>query len=144
MTLAEKCNIEVDLEIDLKKNDKKLPESIKESGIQLDGFSDDKKLSEPICVEIWAHQGKAKGGQPHKVMKDMCKLLLAERLLGEPCQKYIVVSDGEALSFLSGKSWMGDFAKRFGIKFWITEISDKAKQEIKDVQERQKMVNPSL
>jgi hypothetical protein len=30
---------------------------------KLDGFEDGKV---PICVEIWAHQGKAKGGQIKK------------------------------------------------------------------------------
>lgn len=135
--LAEKCNIEVDLEIDLKKDDKKPPKAIQESGIQLDGFSDDPKLLEPILIEIWAHQGKTKPGQRNKVMKDMCKLLLAEELLDKPCQKYIVVSDEEVLSFLNGRSWMGDFAKKFGIKFWIANIKPATRKNLNNAQTNQ-------
>jgi len=111
----------------------KLPDCLKK--VKIDGcFKADE--CEPILVEIWAHQGKAKAGQQSKVMKDMCRLLLAEKILDIPCKKLIVVTDTEAVSFLE-KSWQGEFAEKFGIHTIVIEIPQEEKDKIVDAQKEQ-------
>lgn len=87
--------------------------------IQLDGFCDTRP---PVCVEIWAHQGRAKSAQQNKLMKDMCKMLLVEKKLRRKCRKIIVVSDREAVAHLD-HSWQGGFAEKFGIEIRVVTIS---------------------
>lgn len=101
--------------------------------LELDGFCD---AECPICVEIWAHQGKAKSAQKDKVMKDMCKLLLAEKKLGKPCCKVFVVADQDAVSHLKN-SWQGEFAKKYGIELQVVDIDDATRQQICQAQKEQ-------
>ena len=99
----------------------------------MDGYAEG---ATPICVEAWAHQGPAKGGQLGKVMRDFCKLLLVERLLGRPCRKVFVVCDPDAIAFLQN-SWYGQFADEFGIERIVVEIPGDIRQRIRDAQVRQ-------
>lgn len=101
--------------------------------VQLDGFAGG---DTPICVEVWAHQGAAKGGQPGKVMRDMCKLLLVERLLGRKCRKIVAACDEAALGFLRN-SWQGRFADEFGIERIVVAVSDTTRQRLQAAQLRQ-------
>ncbi|MAG92509.1 MAG: hypothetical protein CMJ48_01985 [Planctomycetaceae bacterium] len=101
--------------------------------VRLDGFADGET---PTCVEIWAHQGRAKGGQIGKVMKDLCKLLLVEKLLGKACRKVFAVCDEAAIAFLQN-SWQGRFAEEYGIELLVAEISDDARQRVCSAQQRQ-------
>ncbi|MCH9031114.1 MAG: hypothetical protein IIB00_02500 [candidate division Zixibacteria bacterium] len=103
--------------------------------LKLDGFCDSEL---PILIEIWAHQGRAKPAQQAKVMKDMCRLLLAEKLLGKPCRKIFVVSDQIAISHLKN-SWQGEFAKSFGIETKVIPIDSELKRLILLAQKRQKL-----
>lgn len=102
-------------------------------GLKLDGFCD---AECPICVEIWAHQGSAKSAQQAKVMKDMCKLLLAEKKLGRPCRKIFVVADQDAVSHLEN-SWQGEFAQQYGIELQVVDIDDTTRQQIRQAQKEQ-------
>jgi hypothetical protein len=101
--------------------------------VALDGFADGRK---PICVEAWAHQGQAKGSQPHKVMRDMCKLLLVEKLLGKKCRKIFAVCDESAIAFLK-KSWQGRFATEYSIETIVVEVSAAARRRILAAQKLQ-------
>lgn len=101
--------------------------------VDLDGFVDGDL---PICVEVWAHQGNAKGGQPGKVMKDFCKLLLIEKLLGRRCRKVFAVCDEKAIAFLEN-SWQGRFADEFGIERIVVAVSDETRHSVRKAQDRQ-------
>lgn len=103
------------------------------SGPRLDGFAD---AEQPICVEIWAHQGRAKSAQKNKVMADMCKLVLCEHILGRKCRKIIAVSDQAALSFLQN-SWTGQFADTFGIERRVVPIPEEHRTRIREAQKKQ-------
>lgn len=102
--------------------------------VALDGFCDGDM---PICVEAWAHQGKAKGSQPAKVMKDMCKLLLVEKLLGKRCRKIFVVCDADAVTFLRGSGWEARFVAEFGFELLVVAIADSLCQSVREAQKRQ-------
>lgn len=103
--------------------------------VQLDGFCDG---DVPVCVEAWAHHGRAIGSQPAKVMKDMCKLLLVERLLGKPCRKCFVVCDKDAVRFLQGAGWEAKFAAEFGIEILVVSIPESHCAAVRDAQVRQR------
>lgn len=90
----------------------------------------------PVLVEVWAHQGPAKGAQPGKVMKDLCKLLLVEKLLGKDCRKVFAVADETAIAFLRN-SWQGQFVDEFGIECVVVAVSDETRSRIKEAQKRQ-------
>jgi hypothetical protein len=101
--------------------------------VALDGFADG---AVPVCVEVWAHQGPAKGGQVHKVMRDFCKLLLVEKLLGKRCHKVFAVCDDESLAFLN-RSWQGRFAKEFDIETVVLDVCDTTRARVLEAQKRQ-------
>jgi hypothetical protein len=101
--------------------------------VELDGFADGRV---PICVEVWAHQGAAKGGQPAKVMRDFCKLLLVEKLLATKCRKVVAVCDETALALLD-TSWQGRFADEFGIERVVVDVPEATRERIRKAQKRQ-------
>lgn len=128
------CTAEVAIRLALEKELKKLLPSLNIKGLpRLDGFADGKQ---PICVEIWAHQGPAKSAQKAKVMQDMCKLLLCQCLLRRKCRKIFVVSDEGALSFLRN-SWQRQFAEKFGIETRTVHIAEEIRQRIRRAQKQQ-------
>ena len=100
--------------------------------VKLDGYC----AKPPICVEIWAHQGKAKPAQKAKIMKDICKLLLAERKLGKRCRKIFAVADDAAVSHLEN-SWQGEFAKAFDIEIRVVKIDNTTREKIIEAQRAQ-------
>lgn len=85
------------------------------SMLKLDGYAD---AAIPVLIEVFAHVGRSKGGQRHKIAHDMTKLLLAERLLGVPCRKVIAVIDEAAIAHLRG-GWNREFANSFGIELRV-------------------------
>lgn len=101
--------------------------------VKLDGYADG---GSRICVEVWAHQGEAKGSQPKKVMADMAKLVLVERLLGKQCRKVFAACDAECLAFLRN-SWMGQFAIEFGIECRVVDVCDTTRNAVRAAQRRQ-------
>lgn len=102
--------------------------------IKLDGYSDGKK---PVCVEIFAHQGKCKSGQERKIMTDFCKLLYAEKLIKKPCRKILAVSDNEAIAHLEN-SWKGKFMKKFGIEVQVLQVPKEVQKNLLNAQNSQK------
>jgi len=101
--------------------------------MDLDGYAES---TTPICVETWAHQGMAKSAQKAKVMKDMCKLLLVEKLMGKHCRKIVAVCDANALIFLQN-SWQGRFADEFGIERIVVEVDETTREKVRKAQTRQ-------
>jgi hypothetical protein len=101
--------------------------------LELDGYCNG---DVPICVEVFAHQGRTKAGQDRKLMMDMCKLLLAERLCGKPCRKIVAVCDPEALHVLK-RSWRGRFAQEYGIECIVVCVTDDTRSKIRAAQQRQ-------
>ena len=69
-------------------------------------------------------------------MRDMCKLLLVEKLIGRACRKIVVVCDPEALRFLS-TSWQGQFAEEFGIERIAVEVPSSTREALRQAQKRQ-------
>ena len=104
-----------------------------EQRVDLDGFADGEV---PFCLEIWAHQGPAKGGQRHKVMSDFCKMLFVQERIGRTCRKVFAVCDERAIAFLKN-SWQKCFADKFGIEVLVVQISDATREQVLLAQQRQ-------
>lgn len=102
--------------------------------VELDGYHDGEP---PTCVEVFSHVGKCKDGQRKKIMRDMCRLLLAERLIGRPCKKIIAVCSEATVSFLRGSSWQARFAIEFGIDVQCVQISEQTTDRLLRAQRRQ-------
>jgi hypothetical protein len=103
-------------------------------GLKLDGFADGDM---PVCVEVFARVGPCKAGQKRKLSRDMTKLLLAERRLGKPCRKVIVVLDTAAVGHLTD-GWDGEFAREFEIELLVVEFGEAIRNAVQAAQERQR------
>ena len=101
--------------------------------IQIDGYSE----NPPIMCEAWAHRGKPKGGQPHKVLTDAFKLLFADTVLGKIYRKILVFADEAARKpFVEGK-WQAQCLKHFGFETYVVSLPKGQLEKIKRAQERQ-------
>jgi hypothetical protein len=103
-------------------------------GLKLDGFAG---TTVPVLVEVFAHVGRAKGGQRHKIAHDMTKLLLAEKRLGVPCRKVIAVIDKAAIAHMEN-GWDGAFADAFGIERMVVKGFEEHHAAMRAVQSRQR------
>ena len=108
------------------------------SGLRPDGFNAETR----VLVEAYAHIGKLKGAQLHKVKGDILKLLLLERKLGGSWRKILCFADDMAAEIARGKSWIAEAAREFGIEVRVTPLSVAIAAQVRTAQVRQRMVNP--
>lgn len=107
--------------------------------IRLDAYASAGPDGRPVLVEVFAHVGKRKAGQNHKIARDMTKLLFAEHLLGGPgtCTKLLVLAAvGDDRHPLTG--WPKDFAEAFTIDTKFVELDPVEADALKQAQERQR------
>ena len=102
--------------------------------IQIDGYSE----SPPIMCEAWAHRGKPKGGQPHKVLTDAFKLLFADTVLGKIHRKILVFADEAARKPFVEDRWQAQCLKHFGFETYVVSLPKEQLEKIKRAQERQR------
>ncbi|MDX1796606.1 MAG: hypothetical protein R3219_07755 [Hydrogenovibrio sp.] len=108
--------------------------------VQIDGYDQEKKV---LC-EVYARIGKLKGSQPDKLASDFLKMLFIEKEIGELHTKIFCFVSDDAKAYLTGKSWLGAAAKKFGITIKTIPLPPHLQESIKDAQLRQKMVNSSF
>ena len=94
-----------------------------------------------IVGEIFAHHGKTKGGQNHKVAQDILKMLLLEKTEGITYRKLLVVCDKQMEKALTGKSALAESIRQFGINLLCVELPEELRDKILDAQNRQIMIN---
>ena len=102
--------------------------------IQIDGYSEDP----PIMCEAWAHRGKPKGGQPHKVLTDALKLLFADTVLGKIHRKILVFADEAARKPFVEHGWQAQCLKHFGFETYVVSLPKDQLERIEKAQERQR------
>lgn len=105
--------------------------------LQPDGAAAD----ESAFVEVFAHIGKLKGGQRHKVSTDALKLL-AIREACPNARLILAFADEAAAASVSG--WRAETLKANGIEIHIVFLSAEARARIEAAQAKQKMVNPPV
>ena len=104
--------------------------------VEVDGVSRD----EAVLVEVFAHQGRLRGGQFHKVARDALKLItLARERSG--ARMIIAFADNGAADCVRGKSWLAEALRAWSVEVCVVALDDVIKDEIRAAQTRQVMVN---
>ncbi len=93
-----------------------------------------------IFVEVFAHIGKLRGGQMHKVSTDALKLL-AIREVHPAARLILAFADKAAAGSVSG--WKAETLAANGIEIHTVDLDPADRATIEAAQTRQKMVNPS-
>ncbi len=96
---------------------------------------------ESVLVEIFAHQGRLKGAQFHKVARDALKLITLGR--SRPASKLLIAfGDPNAAASVTGASWLAEALATWRIDVLVVELDDAVRAGLRDAQVRQVMVNP--
>lgn len=112
-----------------------------EKGVQinLDGFNREHRL---LC-EVYSHIGPTRGGQPHKIARDILKMLAAEKRLQGGWRKILCFADKAAAQCVSGRTWLATACSDFGIEVKVLQLPTDLHAAVVAAQKRQVMVNPS-
>lgn len=106
--------------------------------VDIDGSSADRS----VLVEVFSHQGRLRGAQFHKVARDALKLITIAR--GHPGTRLAVVfGDSEAAACVTGRSWLSEALRAWGIEVLVVDIDDELRTALGVAQIRQRMVNPA-
>jgi hypothetical protein len=108
--------------------------------VQVDGFWQDE--NETIIAECWAHIGRAKVAQKHKVAADVLKLSYIADLLRATTPNrlvscYMVFADAEAAQVLSGQSWLAAAGRYRSVKPITVSVPENIVNEIRKAQKAQ-------
>ncbi len=107
------------------------------AAVQVDGVADD----ESVLVEIFAHQGKLKGGQQRKVALDALKLITLGR--SRPgTQLILAFADDEAAAYARGNGWLAQALSTWNVTVLVIELDDEDRKKIRAAQIVQEMRYP--
>jgi hypothetical protein len=94
-----------------------------------------------VLVEIFAHQGRLKGAQFHKVARDALKLITLRR--SRPSARLIIAfGDPDAAGCVTGASWLAEALSTWEIEVLVVNLDDTVRAGLREAQVRQLMVNP--
>jgi hypothetical protein len=116
--------------VNLTKRSLDLPEG---GRLELDGASDEP----PIIVEAWAHIGRAKSAQKHKLMTDAFKLIFAAQFVSPNTRKILLLADPQAGNHLRGSSWMAQALKASRVEIRTVELAPEVVATLHEAQRRQ-------
>lgn len=97
--------------------------------------------SNRVVCEIYAHIGKLKTGQQHKISQDILKMLLLEQCKGVSFRKVMIVLDDEVEKYLNGKSFIAESIRQFDIELKRVNLPIEIQENIVNAQARQIMIN---
>jgi hypothetical protein len=105
--------------------------------VDIDGVSAD----ETMFVEVFAHQGRLKGGQFHKVAQDALKLITLAR--SRPKARLVLAfGDEDAAKSVRGRSWLAEALRTWKIQVFVAKLSDPTREDLRAAQVSQVMRNP--
>jgi len=96
-----------------------------------------------ILCEVYAHIGPTRGGQPHKIAKDILKLIAVEKRQPGPWRKILCFADQGAAECVEGSSWLATVCRDFGVVVRIFSLPPDLHEAVVEAQRRQVMVNPT-
>ncbi|MGF0018848.1 hypothetical protein [Sporofaciens sp. SGI.106] len=108
--------------------------------IEPDMYSEKDKI---IC-EIYAHIGKLKVGQQHKISQDILKMLLLEKSKGVQFRKIIVVADERVEKYLKGESFIAESIRQFDVEIKRIPLAREIHDSVSKAQMRQVMINSNF
>ncbi len=117
------------------------PRSLRLAGgarVDVDGVAPD----ESVLVEIFAHQGRLRGAQFHKVARDALKLITLGRTR-TGCRLIVAFADSDAAACVSARSWLAEALRTWGVEVFVVEIDEDVRAGLRSAQVRQVMVNPT-
>jgi len=98
---------------------------------------------ESVLVEVFAHQGRLKGAQSHKVARDALKLITLGRT--RPGSKLIIAfGDSDAAACVNAKSWLAQALRTWEVEVLAVDLDAVVRAGLRSAQARQVMVNLSL
>jgi hypothetical protein len=115
------------------------PKSLKLPGgsrVDVDGVNEE----EDVFVEIFAHQGRLRGGQVHKVARDALKLVTLARAR-EGARLVIAFGDADAASCVTGASWLSEALNTWCVEVIVADLDESVREGLREAQVRQVMVN---
>jgi hypothetical protein len=102
----------------------------------VDGVAPD----ESVLVEVFAHQGRLKGAQFHKVARDALKLITLGRT--RPGSRLIIAfGDSDAAACVSASSWLAEALRTWAIEVLVVNLDADIRAGLRSAQARQVMVN---
>jgi hypothetical protein len=107
--------------------------------VDVDGVSSD----ESVLVEVFARQGRLKGGQFHKVARDALKLITLKRTR-PTAQLVLAFGDPDAAACVTGASWLAEALRVWSITVLVVALHDDVRAGLRAAQDRQVMVSPPL
>ncbi|MCR5607660.1 MAG: hypothetical protein K6G26_01190, partial [Lachnospiraceae bacterium] len=87
--------------------------------------------------EIYVHIGKLKSSQQDKIASDILKMLSYEKISNKSLTKYVVIRDNVLNKQLTGKSFLAESIRIFGIKLLNINIDDTLRDELLKTMKRQ-------
>lgn len=99
--------------------------------LRLDGACD------TMLCEIYAHLGKLRPAQEHKVLHDAAKLRYAERLIGAPRRKLLVFADQAAARPFLDKRWKAQALAADGMEVVVLDLPVEIREQVRLAQIRQ-------
>jgi hypothetical protein len=91
-----------------------------------------------ILVEAWAHQGRPKVAQKHKVLADVLKLMHVAAQRPVAPRLVLCLSDPEAAHhFQAARSWAAQAIRDFGVEVEVVELPADVRAAIREAQRRQ-------
>jgi ApbE superfamily uncharacterized protein (UPF0280 family) len=116
------------------------PKSLRLNGgarVDVDGVAQDGS----VFVEIFAHQGRLKGAQFHKVARDALKLITLG--CSRPESRLIIAfGDADAAACVSASSWFAEALRTWAIEVLVVNLDADVRAGLRSAQARQIMVNP--
>ena len=106
--------------------------------VKVDGVAAD----ESVFVEVFAHQGPMKGGQPKKVAADALKLITLRN--ARPGAKLVLAfADARAATnVISGSGWLAEALRTWDVAVEVISIDPTTRADLLAAQARQRMINP--
>lgn len=98
---------------------------------------------ESVLVEVFAHQGRLRGAQFHKVARDALKLITLGR--SRPSSRLIIAfGDRDAAACVNAKSWLAESLRAWRVEVLTVDLDEDVRAGLRSAQARQVMVNPTL
>lgn len=107
--------------------------------VNIDGFNQEHRI---LC-EVYAHVGRTRGSQPHKIAKDILKLIAVEKRHPGSWKKILCFADQDTAQCVSGRSWLATVCRDFGVMVRVFSLPSDLHEAVVAAQRRQVMVNPS-
>lgn len=96
-----------------------------------------------MLVEVTARIGRCKPGQVRKVMNDAFKLSTMRPLVAPHAELVLLFGCMDAATCVTGRSWRADAVRAHDIRVAVAEIEEELSPDIREAQDRQRMVKPT-